>query len=133
LEPATSTSGEVLFVNVSTVWVQRLGRRAAHTLKGHACVVGIRHGHIMCMGPRGSCSDGLSEDAKVVDLDGGDLTTGIVASSAALGLAEIALEPSTTDGVVADPLLANVPQILGGEQSLIRAVDGLQFGTRNAL
>jgi imidazolonepropionase-like amidohydrolase len=126
-------SGDVLFINVAAVWVKHYGDDAMGNSEGDLRVVGIRNGQIACIGPRRNCSDALSADATVVDLNGGDLTTGLVASSAALGLAEIALEPSTTDGVVADPLLANVPQILGGEQSLIRAVDGLQFGTRNAL
>ena len=37
------------------------------------------------------------------------------------------------DGAVGDPLTAKQPSILGGDGTLIRAVDGLQFGGRNAL
>ena len=32
-----------------------------------------------------------------------------------------------------DPLEDKIPEIIGGEHGIIRAVDGLQFGTRNAL
>jgi hypothetical protein len=49
-----------------------------------------------------------------------------------LGLQEIAGEDSTGDGAVFDPLSMEMPTILG-EHTLIRAADGLQFGTRDAL
>jgi len=46
---------------------------------------------------------------------------------------EIRLEPSTNDGNVLDPLTGgNLPKIMG-EDMVVRAVDGLQFGGRNTL
>jgi hypothetical protein len=117
-------------VNVSTVWMNHHGSVAGHDFID---TVGIRKGRISCFGTRDEdgCAD--FDSPIVIDLEGGDLTTGLVASSAALGLAEIAMESSTTDGVVMDSLLSDVPEIIGGEKALVRAVDGLQFGTRNAL
>jgi hypothetical protein len=70
-------------------------------------------------------------NAKVVDLLGGFLAPGLTTFGSDLGLSEIMLESSTTDGPVFDPLTMQVPNILAN--SIIRAVDGLQFGGRNTL
>lgn len=56
----------------------------------------------------------------------------LVSFGSPLGLQEISGEPSTYDGVVFDAF-GEVPAIIGGDQSVIRAVDGLQYGTRDAL
>ena len=50
-----------------------------------------------------------------------------------MGLVEIDSESSTNDGVIIDPLTRNIPALLGPASSLVRAVDGLQFGGRNTL
>lgn len=49
-----------------------------------------------------------------------------------LGLQDIEQEPSTEDGPVFDPLTSDVPEIIGGDGGLIRAVDGLQYSSRDA-
>jgi len=49
-----------------------------------------------------------------------------------LGLQDIQEEPTTEDGPVPDPLTSNVPEIIGGDGGLIRAVDGLQYSSRDA-
>ena len=49
-----------------------------------------------------------------------------------LALHHIDGEPSTNDGKVYNPLKADAPSILG-EFPVIRAVDGLQFASRDAL
>ena len=49
-----------------------------------------------------------------------------------MGLNHIDQEESTNDGSVSSPLSLEPPRILG-KGSVIRAVDGLQFATRDAL
>lgn len=49
-----------------------------------------------------------------------------------MALQDIEQESSTRDGSVIDPLKSTVPEILGGDGSLIRAVDGLQYSSRDA-
>ena len=58
---------------------------------------------------------------------------GLITYGSPLGLDNIDREPSTNDGSVLDPLTAEVPSILGGGGSVIRAVDGLQYGGRNMM
>jgi hypothetical protein len=58
---------------------------------------------------------------------------GLVTYGSPLGLDNIEQEPSTNDGEILDPLTAKVPAILGGDGSVIRAVDGLQYGGRDML
>jgi len=50
-----------------------------------------------------------------------------------LGLSEIRGEASTRDGLVYDPLFGPVPKVVGGDDALIQAVDGLQFTGRDTL
>jgi hypothetical protein len=58
---------------------------------------------------------------------------GFITYGSPLGLDNIDQEPSTNDGKVLDPLTTNMPSIIGGEGSVIRAVDGLQYGGRDML
>lgn len=97
-------------------------------------IVAVRDGKLVCADAGSACAEyRASPDALTIDLEGGALGPGIVSAGSALGLQEIALEDSTTDGFVLDPLLGSVPKILGGNYALIKAVDGLQFATRDAL
>ncbi|KAG5635819.1 hypothetical protein H0H81_010006 [Sphagnurus paluster] len=73
------------------------------------------------------------EVQQIIDLKGGSLAPGLTTFGSPIGLVEIKLEPSTTDGPVFDPLTGTVPAIVGGDAAVIRAVDGLQFEGRNAL
>lgn len=57
----------------------------------------------------------------------------LISVGSPLGLEEIQAESSTKDGEVFDPLSSDNPSIIGGDGSLIRAVDGLQFSSRDAL
>ncbi|KAG5644405.1 hypothetical protein DXG03_008572 [Asterophora parasitica] len=128
--------GGVKFTRVKTAWV-RDGDGHVHSMfdestgsAEHAVVV--REGSVVL------CSAGNSnicDDARVgevVDLQGGSLAPGLTTFGSPLGLVEIRLEPSTTDGAVNDPLGGSVPDILGND-AVVRAVDGLQFEGRNAL
>ncbi|KAJ7607296.1 hypothetical protein DFH06DRAFT_1380161 [Mycena polygramma] len=116
-------SGRVLFVNVSRVW----SRNGAGMGKGtHEEAPGA------CLSRAEPCAvlTQLSTPC-VVDLKGGELAPGLTTFGSDLGLSEIMLESSTTDGRVFDPLTGGVPRILG--DTVVRAADGLQFGGRNTL
>ncbi|KAK7032886.1 carbohydrate esterase family 9 protein [Favolaschia claudopus] len=128
LEPTTRTSGPVVFLNVSQLWVRegtgdiRMTEVAANVL--------FKDGELVWSGSDDELP--FVEGATTVDLQGGSISPALVSAGSALGLQEIAMEPSTADGLVFDPLAMDIPRILG-ERTLIRAVDGLQFGTRDAL
>lgn len=133
LEPTTVTTRSVVFVNVRSVFasavsgVQELFSAADDSALGSVVAV---DGHITCLGV---CSMDLA-DATVIDLQAGSISPGLVSFGSPLGLEHIASEESTVDGLVYDPLSKNgVPEILGGDGAIIRAVDGLLFRTRDAL
>ncbi|KAL1686090.1 hypothetical protein GGG16DRAFT_118255 [Schizophyllum commune] len=83
-------------------------------------------GEILCAG--GCEAEYAEEDAVFVDLAGGWISPGLTTIGSSLGLQEISLEASTKDGEVLDVLTSDAP--VAGE--VVRAVDGLMFGTRNA-
>ncbi|OCH88874.1 carbohydrate esterase family 9 protein [Obba rivulosa] len=125
----------VVFTNVSSVILRdREGLHETFSTSSHEGVVVAKNGAISCYGTMSSCSS-FVEDAKerVVDLQGGAIMPGLTSFGAPLGLEEIGAERSTSDGFVYDPLVQTVPKIVGAEGAIIRAVDGLQFGTRDAL
>jgi len=72
----------------------------------------------------------VGERVRVVDLQGGAISPGLLTYGSPLGLQEIEAEPSTGDGVVFDPLTGRVPELVEGD---IRAVDALQFAGRDTL
>ncbi|KAI5891592.1 composite domain of metallo-dependent hydrolase [Schizophyllum commune H4-8] len=82
----------------------------------------------------GACREYVSgnsmdaEEVEVVDLAGGWISPGLTTIGSSLGLQEITMEASTKDGEVLDVLTSDAP--VAGE--VVRAVDGLMFGTRNA-
>ncbi|KAL1744952.1 hypothetical protein HDZ31DRAFT_37449 [Schizophyllum fasciatum] len=84
-------------------------------------IVVARGGIVTCVGHHCLKAED-SAGARIVDLAGGALSPGLVTYGAPVGLAEISSEPSTADGLVKEAG-AIVPQ----------AVDGLLFGTRDAL
>jgi len=61
-----------------------------------------------------------------VDLMGGEIVRGMISVGSKLGMQEIPFdkEPSTSDGVMRDPLIASIPPILGDAGAAIRAIDG---------
>lgn len=58
---------------------------------------------------------------------------GLVSFGSPLGLQDIEGEASTYDGYVLNPLVDKVPEVAGGADAIIRAVDGLQYAGRDAL
>ncbi|KAH9831128.1 uncharacterized protein C8Q71DRAFT_305682 [Rhodofomes roseus] len=137
LEPAQSTEGVVVFTNVTSAWVRDTGDSEIVNLLAATGVIGtvvVRAGRVVCHGSMYDCvSYTSSAEATHVDLQGGALQPGLITSGSAIGLQEIAMEVSTTDGETYDPLSVDVPAIAGGLGYMPRAVDGLQFGTRDAL
>ncbi|KAJ7039580.1 hypothetical protein C8F04DRAFT_1085776 [Mycena alexandri] len=126
---ATQTSGSVLFRNISSFWTRdgssiRMAEAVDNVL--------VKGGVIVWSGSDAELTSASIDGALTVDLQGGSVSPALVSAGSMMGLQEIAMEESTADGVVFDPLSAEIPTILG-EQTVIRAVDGLQFGTRDAL
>ncbi|KAN0084286.1 hypothetical protein V8E55_007790 [Tylopilus felleus] len=135
LEATPVTSGGILFRNISSMW--RRDESGVHPVfrsrDADEGIVFVEEGKIVCSGAMGECSSFASGSGlTVIDLEGGSIAPALVSAGSALGLQEIAMEASTSDGAVYDPLQGSVPAVLG-EGSITRAVDGLVFGTRDAL
>ncbi|KAJ6537943.1 hypothetical protein B0H19DRAFT_1181333 [Mycena capillaripes] len=132
-------TGTVTFVGVRNAWVRRasgvqpLVAPDADVDAAQNLTVIVHGGRIACAGPSaaGACASFAATSTQIVDLQGGALAPGLTTFGSDLGLSEIMLEPSTTDGPVFDPLTMVVPSMLG--HTVVRAVDGLQFGGRNTL
>ncbi|KAK0218162.1 hypothetical protein IW262DRAFT_1449299 [Armillaria fumosa] len=137
LETKQTSSGTVVFVNVSDVYIRdhhTVKRRFSAQQSKEAGVLVVEAGKIVCAGIKATClAENAYHDAVVVDLVGGSVAPGFVSFGSALGLSHISGEASTNDGPVIGPLLSNVPSILGGDGAVIRASDGLQFASRDSL
>lgn len=132
----------VIFTNVSSFWTKDAAGALADLFAldstarsaGAPSTVVVSQGRVICADRTATCATYLaSADAEVLDLQGGAIQPGLVSYGSSLGLAEIAMEPSTADGPVVDPLDPAQPPLLGNAGYIGRAADGLQFGTRNAL
>ena len=135
LTPRKSTSN-VIFTDVKSVFTRAGGtvRELFTASDAELGAVIVENGTMTCWGAYTSCvTPGSFAGAEVVNVKGGSVSPGFTSFGAPLGLGEIGSEPSTTDGYVFDPLVQKVPAILGGDGAIIRAVDGLSFGTRDAL
>ncbi|KAF9268942.1 carbohydrate esterase family 9 protein [Marasmius fiardii PR-910] len=136
LPPLTpKSSSSVVFTNVKSVFMRsRAGVQKVFSSSEEALgEVVVRDGKITCFGR--CVKDHFVEDpdTSVVDLGGGSIFPALVSFGTPLGLEVMNQEPSTNDGDVFDPLAKSVPSILGGDSAVVRAVDGLQFDTRDAL
>jgi cytosine/adenosine deaminase-related metal-dependent hydrolase len=136
LVPRRSDSDLVVFTNVHSVFLKEGdGIREAFSASeaGVSGNVVVEKGEIVCMGVASTCSV-IKHNANIqqVDLEGGTISPALVSYGNHLGLNHIDGEPSTNDGYVHDSLESNPPNIIG-EGSIIKAVDGLQFHTRDAL
>lgn len=137
LEPTQSHTGLVAFLNVRSVYGvadEGVNEVFSFGIDQESGVVIVQDGKITCSGTEAFClTPSLLGQAQVIDLRGGSIAPGFTTFGSPLGLEEIDAESSTNDGVVYDPLVQKVPSVLGPETTLIRAVDGLQFGGRSAL
>ncbi|GJE95451.1 carbohydrate esterase family 9 protein [Phanerochaete sordida] len=134
LLPEHSDKSVVVFTNVSEVLT-----KSAHEIsvrfsaRPRTGMVVVEAGEIVCAGPEAACGAVKREGARFIDLQGGTISPGLLSFGSPLGLQEIQGEASTADGYVLDPLLVDSPKIVGGERTVIHAIDGLQFTTRDAL
>lgn len=128
-------SKHVVFVNINTVYTKNgpeIDILDHGGVRSEWSTAIVKDGTVTCLGNGSSCRE-ISGDTEVIDLQGGSLGPGLTTFGSPIGLVEILLEATTNDGAIYDPLLKNVPSIIEGEQSIIRAVDGLQFGGRDTL
>ena len=139
MEPEETLKETVVFTNVKSVYT-RTGDSIHESFFAQEPdsygVAIVEKGVLKWFGSPLACNvDSLLKSASipVVDLEGGSVSPGLTTYGAPIGLEEINLEPSTKDGVIPDPLWGSVPKVIGGDGALIRAVDGLQFGGRDAL
>ena len=158
LVPIRSNSDLVLFTNVSSVFMKHDdGVREAFSASEASAVSGnvvVEKGEIVCMGDASTCSVTMYDsNIQRIDLKGGSISCvnslsqtfcglhhnypfffspALISYGSRLGLNHIDGEPSTNDGYVYNALKSDLPDILG-EGSIIKAVDGLQFHTRDAL
>ncbi|KAH7922182.1 hypothetical protein BV22DRAFT_1114028 [Leucogyrophana mollusca] len=130
LEPR-ALAGRAIFVNVSSLWTRAGGEVVEVEVEREAAggsLVVVEGGRIVCIG---SCAS-YGGTVETIDLKGGSIVPGLTTYGSPIGLSEIRLEASTNDGSVHDPLSASpAPPMIG--DTIIRAVDGLQFGGRNTL
>lgn len=138
---APREAGDVLFTNVKSVWSQ-VGDDVVESFSVDAgealSSVFVSKGKIECVARQGASSvgcvpRGLSDGVDVIDLEGGMVSPGLTTFGSPIGTVEIRLEPSTNDGTVFDPLRQAIPSVLGDDDAVVRAVDGLQFEGRNTL
>ncbi len=134
LGPLRSRTDVVVFTNVSNVWLSDTEGTISNTFAAVAdidrAVVVVQDGRIVCHGVTSNCATYVATIPTVVDLQGGSLQPGLVTVGSSLGLQEIAMEESTTDGMSFDPMHGEIPSIA---PHLPRAVDGLIYGTRDSL
>jgi hypothetical protein len=138
LLPERASTNVVLFTGVRSVILPGQDDLAeVYSVRGDEVgVVGVKNGEIICYGAEVACSFGNLADGervRVVDLQGGAISPGLLTYGSPLGLQEIEAESSTGDGQVFDPLSGWVPKPVGGDDSAVRAVDALQFAGRDAL
>ncbi|KAI0920873.1 hypothetical protein AcW2_006015 [Taiwanofungus camphoratus] len=124
--------GRVLFQNVRELWVR--GEDGIEEIvggeEGDVTDVVVDNGRVSCVGKH--CLGGINARA-TIDLHGGSISPSFMTFGSPLGIEEIAGEPSTGDGALYDPFKGDVPSVIGDQGGVLRAVDTLQFGTRNAL
>ncbi|KAJ7484418.1 carbohydrate esterase family 9 protein [Mycena latifolia] len=135
LEPETAKADVVVFRNVGSIFLKDAATRGVSEVFAAAAADGVvvaEKGRIVCSGAQAACPAALSRsDALHLDLEGGSISPGLVSYGSPLGLTHITGEASTNDGPVFDPLSMKVPEIIDG--TVIKAVDGLLFATRDAL
>lgn len=137
LVPNSTTASLIVFLNIKSIHIR--GLEAVETTFSSSDITSfgvavVQNGSLICAGAPNSCliAMGDSDNAHFVDLEGGSISPGLVSFGSPLGLQHIEEEGSTNDGDVYDPIVQDDPAILDND-SIIRAVDGLMFGSRNAL
>lgn len=135
LEPTKSDDeSTIVFVNVGTMYQQRNGViEQIQIAQGEGSAVVTRSGSIICYNQCAHSYDADDAKTTIINIEGGSISPGFVSYGSPLGLEQITQEPSTNDGNLIDPLITKISNVIGGDYAIIRAADGLQFGTRDAL
>ncbi|KAJ8698292.1 hypothetical protein PTI98_005017 [Pleurotus ostreatus] len=131
-------STKVSFGRVKEVWTR--SRRGeievlfppSYPVEERLANVVVESGKIKCIGTALACL-GSREASADIDLHGGSISPSFMSYGSALGLEEIASEPSTGNGLLYDAFVHDIPTILGDAGGVVRAMDALVFSTRNAL
>ncbi|KAG6903047.1 hypothetical protein C0995_007480 [Termitomyces sp. Mi166 len=137
LAPAKPLPSTTVFTNLSSVYLPRDNSIemifSASSVSGPGAAV-VHDGSVVCLGQQAQCLSILdTSKATFIDLEGGSIAPGLVSFGSPLGLQHIQEENSTNDGDVFDPFIGKgVPNIVGGNTAIVRAVDGLVFGSRDA-
>lgn len=131
---------QVVFANVREVWTRGTGGIVEKTFSASSesyddmGVVLVENGKITCAGTAATCVPvAYTSSNDFVDLHGGSISPGLMSFGSQLGVEEIALEISTGDGMQYNPFIENIPKILGDVGGVLKAIDALQFATRDAL
>ncbi|KAK2463223.1 hypothetical protein APHAL10511_004878 [Amanita phalloides] len=127
-------STTVVFTNVSSIYrgtLTGVKQLIPTSDDGPLTAVVSASGKLLCFGLHESCLSVTSGEVSVVNLHGGSIAPAFVSFDSSLCLQDLCSDISTND--VIDPLLQPVPNILGGDTSILHANDGLEFGTRDAL
>ena len=139
LEPERTLTNDVLtFTNVGSLWIptpdgvsEVFSSEDIRKDRKHGTVI-VQNGKILCAGLLNSCAHIDARNSTAVDLKGGSITPGLVHYGSTLGMQHIGMEDTTTDGIVPDSLTGSSSSLLG-HGAVSRAVDGLQFSSRDAL
>lgn len=139
---AVKKDEKVVFTNVRDVWTRRADGTVGKSFSARSDsvddsdmgVVLVENGKITCAGTATTCvPTSYTSSSNVVDLHGGSISPGLMSFGSRLGLEEIAYELSTGDGTQYNPFVKNIPEILGDVSGVLKAMDALQFATRDAL
>ncbi|KAL0573973.1 hypothetical protein V5O48_007988 [Marasmius crinis-equi] len=132
------TGGKVAFKNVTQVWDRKgdgdiekiypVGRGPPEP-----GLVVVEEGVMTCVGEVDLCSTAAHDADHTMDLHGGSISPGLMSFGSRLGLEEFVNEPSTGDGALYNAFAYDVPNALQDAGGMVRAIDGLMFGTRHAL
>jgi hypothetical protein len=125
---------QVVFRNVKEVWTRGKDKieESYAAPEDTLGVVVVEGGKVSCIGSEDDCVVSGGDHTVDVDLRGGSISPGLLTFGSALGLEEIASEPSTADGRMLNSLVVDVPSIFNDVGGMVRAFDALMFETRHA-
>lgn len=139
-------TGIVVFTHVKELWTREAIRfestipaeHAKREFGEHLGVVVVKGGLVVCTAHHRDSEAclGLLKDLNMtkINLHGGSISPGFTTLGSILGIEEMQSEKSTgDDGPGFEPLVSDVPKIIGDKFGIVKVVDALNFGTRDAL
>ncbi|KAG6832608.1 hypothetical protein H0H92_014444 [Tricholoma furcatifolium] len=137
IAPNSLLEPTIVFTNVTSIYARTKDSvEVSFSARGASepGTVVVQDGYVVCSGTQAQCLSTLdASGATIMDLKGGSIAPGLVSFGSPLGLHHIEQEDSTNDGDVFDPFVdRGVPKVVGGDTAIVRAVDGLLFGSRDA-